>query len=105
MKKKPKKIRKFIPVEEAFARWEKNPAFRKAYAALEDEFAFVREVLRVRAAAGLTQKQLARRMDTTQGTIARLESGTTMPSTRTLQKLAAATGHKLKITFEPLCAD
>ena len=40
-------------------------------------------------------------MKTTQGAIARLESGSSMPSTRTLKRFAAATGHKLKIRFEP----
>ena len=96
-----KKARKFIPVEEAIARWEKDPKFRRADAALEDEFAIVTTIMRARAAAGLTQEQLAERMNTTQGAIARLESGASMPSTRTLKKIAAATGHKLKISFEP----
>ena len=48
----------------------------------------------------ITQVELAARMDTTQGAIARLESGASMPSTRRLRKLAAATGHKLMISFE-----
>ena len=100
MSKAPK-LRKFIPVDEAIARWEKDPDFRKADAALEDEFALVAMIMRARAAAGLTQEELAERMDTTQGAIARLESGASMPSTRTLKKLAAETGHKLKISFEP----
>ena len=98
------KLRKFIPVDEAIARWEKDLAFRKADAALEDEFALVTLLLRARTAAGLTQAELAARMDTTQGAIARLESGASMPSTRTLRKLAAATGHRLKISFEPQVA-
>ena len=101
MSKPPKKLRKFIPVSEAIARWETDPKFRKANAALEDEFALVATIVRARAAAGLTQEQLAERMNTTQGAIARLESGATMPSTRTLKRIAAATGHKLKISFEP----
>ena len=101
MSKAPK-LRKFIPVDEAIARWEKDPDFRTADAAVEDEFALVTMILRARAAAGLTQEELAARMDTTQGAIARLESGASMPSTRTLKKLAAATGHKLKISLEPL---
>ena len=100
MSKAPK-LRKFIPVDEAIARWEKDPNFRKADAALEDEFALVAIIMRARVAAGLTQEELAARMNTTQGAIARLESGASMPSTRTLKKLAAATGHKLKISFEP----
>ena len=100
MSKAPKS-RKFIPVDEAIARWDKDPDFRKADAALEDEFAIVATILRARAAAGLTQAELARRMDTTQGAIARLESGASLPSTRTLVKLAAATGHKLEISLKP----
>jgi transcriptional regulator with XRE-family HTH domain len=39
-------------------------------------------------------------MDTTQSVIARLESGRTRPSTKTLERLAAATGTRLKIGFE-----
>jgi transcriptional regulator with XRE-family HTH domain len=40
-------------------------------------------------------------MKTTQSTIARLESGRGRPSTRTLTRFAKATGHRLKISFEP----
>jgi transcriptional regulator with XRE-family HTH domain len=50
--------------------------------------------------AGLTQEQLAKRMDTTQSVIARLESGRTRPSTQTLERLASATATRLKISFE-----
>lgn len=31
-------MRQFIPVEELFAEWEKNPEFNVLYDALEDEF-------------------------------------------------------------------
>jgi ribosome-binding protein aMBF1 (putative translation factor) len=101
MSKIRKKLRKFIPVDEAIARWRKDPAYMKEYDALEEEFALVAEIIKARAAAGLTQQALAKRMKTTQGAIARLESGTTLPSTRTLKRFAKATGHKLKIRFEP----
>ena len=100
MSKAPKRLRKYIPVDEAIARWRKNPAYLKQYQALEEEFALVVEIIKARAAAGLTQQELARRMKTTQGAIARLESGTNLPSTRTLKRFAQATGHKLKISFE-----
>ena len=43
----------------------------------------------------------AERMHTTQAVIARLESGRVKPSTRTLERLAAATGMRLRISFEP----
>jgi transcriptional regulator with XRE-family HTH domain len=43
-------------------------------------------------------------MGTTQTAVARLESGREMPSSRTLQKYADATGHELTIALRPLGA-
>jgi ribosome-binding protein aMBF1 (putative translation factor) len=80
----------------------KDPAVRMHYDAMEEEFALMAEVAKARARAGLSQAELARRMKTTQSTIARLESGRGKPSTRTLDRFAKATGHKLKISFEPV---
>jgi transcriptional regulator with XRE-family HTH domain len=83
-------------------KWMKDPAFRKEYDALEEEFALMAEVAKARTRSGLSQVELAKRMKTTQSTIARLESGRGMPSTRTLGRFAKATGHRLKISFEPV---
>jgi transcriptional regulator with XRE-family HTH domain len=83
-------------------RWMRDPAYRKEHEALEEEFALMLEVAKARGRAGLSQAELAKRMKTTQSTIARLESGRGHPSTRTLTRLAKATGHRLKISFEPL---
>jgi len=56
-------------------------------------------------AADLHRKgQLAEKMNTSQAAIARLGSGRGMPSTRTLEKFAEATGTRCKISFEPLHA-
>jgi transcriptional regulator with XRE-family HTH domain len=41
-------------------------------------------------------------MKTTQSTVARLESGRGQPSTRTLLRFAKATGHRIKISFQPM---
>ena len=59
-------------------------------------------MIRARVRAGLTQEELAQRMDTSQSVIARLESGRVRPSTQTQERLAAVTGSRLKITFERL---
>ena len=91
---------KTIPVEEAFAEWRRNPNYVRAYDALEDEFSLAAALIEARTRAGLTQQQLAERMHTTQAVIARLESGRVKPSTRTLERLAAATGMRLRISFE-----
>jgi transcriptional regulator with XRE-family HTH domain len=88
-------------LESLHQKWMKNPKYRKAYDDLEEEFVLISALIDLRATAGLTQAQLARKMKTTQSVIARLEGGKAHPSTRTLFKLAAATGTKLKISFEP----
>ena len=81
-------------------KWMKNEDYRKAYEEREPEFSLARAVIHARVAAGLTQEQLARRMETTQSVIARLESGRTRPSTQTLERIATVTGTRLRITFE-----
>jgi transcriptional regulator with XRE-family HTH domain len=82
-------------------KWMKEPKYRKAYDGLEEEFALASAVIAVRHRAGLTQQALARKMGTTQPAVARLESGRTRPSMRTLERLAEATGSRLLIRFEP----
>jgi len=88
-------------VNDLHQKWMKKEGYRKAYEELAPEYALAGAVIDARVTAGLTQGQLAQRMDTTQSVIARLESGRTRPSTHTLERLAAATGTRLRITFEP----
>lgn len=88
-------------VSDLHRKWMKNSEYSKAHEALAPEFDLARAVLAARVTAGLTQEQLAQRMNTTQSVIARLESGRTRPSTQTLERLAAATRTRLKISFEP----
>ena len=87
-------------VADLHKKWSKVPAYRNAYKELEAEFNLARALIQARSSAGLTQQQLAERMETTQSVIARLESGRTHPSTQTLERLAAATGTRLRIRFE-----
>jgi len=90
-----------IPVERIAKRWMKEPGFRKGYDALEPEFALASLLIEARSRANLTQAQLAEKMRTSQSTIARLESGKAKPSLSTLERLAKATGMRLKISLEP----
>jgi transcriptional regulator with XRE-family HTH domain len=79
----------------------KDPAYRKAYNALEEEFALIAEVAKARHRSGLNHPQLMRRMKTTRRTMTRLENGRDV-SIQTLSRFAKATGHRLKISFEPV---
>jgi transcriptional regulator with XRE-family HTH domain len=76
-----------------------RPEVRKAYEGLDDEFAFLDEVLKARAEAGLSQAEVAARIGTTQSAIARLESTEAKhsPSIATLQKYAKALGYRVQI--------
>ncbi|MGH8428330.1 MAG: helix-turn-helix domain-containing protein [Gammaproteobacteria bacterium] len=87
-------------ISELHRKWVRDPAYRKEYEALAEEFALAAAVIEARSRAGLTQKELARKMGTTQPVIARLESGRTAPSMRTLKRLAKATGSHLSIRLE-----
>ena len=79
-----------------------NPEFQAEYERLRPEFELAQTIIAARAAQGLTQAELAVRMETSQSQIARLESGRRLPSARTWQRLAAATGTRPKFTLEPL---
>jgi ribosome-binding protein aMBF1 (putative translation factor) len=89
-----------IRVDDLHNDWMKDPKYRREYEALEEEFSLVAALIEARTRAGLTQKQVARRMKTTQAVIARLEGGGSKPATRTLERYARATGSRLRITFE-----
>lgn len=88
-------------ITELHKKWMKEPKYRKAYEALEEEFVLASAVIDVRNRAGLTQEELARKMGTTQPVVARLEGGRSRPSMRTLERLADATGSRLLISFAP----
>ena len=83
-----------------------RPEVKQAYDALADEFSFLDEILRARTSSGLTQKELAARVGTTQSAIARLESAAAKhsPSIATLQKYARALGYRVEVRLvkEPL---
>lgn len=93
--------RRMIPVEESFAEWRKDPAYREAHAALDEEFALARALIEARTVADVSQEEVAKRMQTSQSAVARLESGRGNPSLNTLRRYAEATGARLRIVFEP----
>ena len=82
-------------------RWMKEPGFKDGYDALAPEFAVASALIAARTQANLSQAQLAKKMGTSQSTIARLESGSAKPSLATLERFAKATGMRLRVVFEP----
>ena len=76
-----------------------RPEVKREYDRLAEEFEFLDEILKARAAAGLTQADVAARIGTTQSAVARLESpaGKHSPSLATLQRYASALGYRLQL--------
>ncbi len=86
-----------IPFEKIEAQLLANPKVKAEYDALAPEFEISAELLRARLRAGLSQAELAVRMGTSQSAIARLESGQTLPSTKTLLRFAEATRSRIQV--------
>ena len=91
-----------IPFEKVKEQVMKNPEVLAHYEALKERYALIEGFIAVRTAAGLTQKEIAERMGTTQSVIARMEGGKVSPSVDTLSKYAHAVGVRPVISFEPL---
>ena len=79
----------------------KDPEFKAEWDALDPEFSVIEAMLKARKESGLTQKQLSERTGIAQTDISKLERGNANPSLRTLQRLAAGMGMKVKIEFVP----
>ena len=73
----------------------------KEYEALQPEHAIIQAIIDARQQSGLTQKELSERTGIAQGDISKLERGNANPSIRTLQRLAAGMGMKLRLEFLP----
>jgi len=78
-----------------------DPDVRAAYEGLETEFNLLRQMLRARSNAGLTQAEVADRMGTKAPAVTRLEaslsSGKHSPSLATLRRYANAVGCELRV--------
>ena len=78
-----------------------NPKALAAYKGMEPEFSLLRQMLKAREKAGLSQAQVAKKMGTKAPAITRLESALTSgkhsPSLATLQRYAKAVGCDLQV--------
>lgn len=74
-----------------------DEAFFKAVCDAEDRFEFFRELAAARKLAGISQKEVAKVMGTTQSAISDLEKGRGDAHLSTLQRFARAVGKKLII--------
>ena len=95
MRNKPKAI----PFEKLKADLMKNPGFRREYENLEPEFAIARTIIEARIKNKISQEELARRMNTGQAVISRLEGANASPSLSLIKRLANALNLKVELRF------
>jgi len=95
------KDRKHIPAEVVFAEFMRNPEWRAGYEKVRQENEPLRAILRARVEKGMTQAQIAKKMGTTQSSIARVEAGKSHPTIPFMQRLADALDMRLEVRFLP----
>lgn len=78
-----------------------DPEFRAEWDALQPELAIAQAMIDAREEAEMTQQKLSEMTGIAQADISKLESGNGNPTLRTLQRLAAGMGRRLRIEFVP----
>lgn len=78
----------------------KNPEFRKEWENSELEYQLGRALIARRLQKKISQRDLAKRANTTQAVISRIEAMNSNPSIGLLKRLAQALGVKLRVSFE-----
>lgn len=76
-----------------------KPGFKEALAETQLEYQIARELIKVRIEKGLSQQDVAKRVNTTQSVISRVENARTTPTLSFLKRIADALKIKLQIRF------
>ena len=79
-----------------------SPARRRGYERAGRTIRLAMEIHELREKRGLSQRELAERLGTTQSAVARLEAGNVSPSLPTLDKVAEALAVELVVSFVDL---
>lgn len=77
----------------------KDDTFKKALEETKLEYEVAHAIIQARTKKKMTQKELARRLNTKQSVISRVENAQTTPSLSFLKRLAAVFNLNLKIEF------
>lgn len=78
----------------------KNPEFKRLYEESQPEFEIAKAIIGARIERKMTQKELAKKMHTTQSVISRVEQARTSPSISFLKRLAVAINATLQVQFK-----
>ena len=79
-----------------------DPEFKKEWQKTEAKYLLACKIIETRLSQKMSQRQLAKKAKTTQTVISRVESMSVNPSVDLLQRIAAALGKNLTISFRRL---
>jgi len=94
------KQRQYTTFEKYLEKSLKNPDFKKAWKESEPEYLLSKQLIEKRIAKKLSQRDLAKKANTTQAIISRIESMNGNPSLHFLKKVATALDAKLSISIK-----
>jgi DNA-binding XRE family transcriptional regulator len=77
----------------------KDPEFKKEWDALEPEFQLASQLIEARIKKNISQRELAKKVKTSQAAISRIEAMNGNPSLSFLKRIAAALDSTVKISL------
>lgn len=86
--------------EEDLARRLKNPKFKKLWEESEPEYLLAKQLIEKRLKKKISQRELARKLKTSQAVISRIETMRANPTFSFLKKIAQALDTRLQFRFE-----
>jgi len=92
---------KLYTLEDDLKRRLKDPEFRRLWKESETEYQLARKLIEKRLAQEISQRELAKRVKTTQAVISRIESMNSNPSLVLLKRVAEALDCRLNIDLVP----
>ncbi|MFV1917709.1 MAG: multiprotein-bridging factor 1 family protein [Patescibacteria group bacterium] len=92
--------RKLYTYEKDLKKRLKNPKFRKAWEESEAEYLLAKQLIEKRLKKNMSQRQLAKKLKTSQAVISRIETMSGNPSLSLLKRIARALDSKLTLKFK-----
>lgn len=78
----------------------KDPEFKKAWEESEPEYLLARELIGKRLEKKMSQRDLAKKLKTSQAVISRIETMNANPSLSLLKRIAKVLGSNLQVSFK-----
>ncbi|KKS97752.1 MAG: helix-turn-helix domain protein [Candidatus Gottesmanbacteria bacterium GW2011_GWA2_43_14] len=90
---------KLYTFEDDLNRRLKNPKFKKAWVESEPEYQLAKQLMAKRLARKISQRELAKKLNTSQAVVSRIETMRANPSLSLLKRIAEELGSKLIVLF------